>query len=72
MTLGEFQRTFLPLGVKPKRDWMILVKERGTSKTLMNDELGASPIQQRGNVYDREVCTWTINYHTIVVCVEQQ
>lgn len=71
MTFGEFQRTYFSLGSRPKRDRMVKVVEKGTSKTLYNDELGATEFKERNGEYSREVVSWCFdgtNY--IIVCVE--
>ena len=71
MTLGDFQNTFRPLFSRPKKDRFILVKEKGTNKTLMNDELGADTSRERNNEYSREIVTWAFKDNsTIIVCVE--
>lgn len=71
MTLLDFLAAYRPLFSTPKKDRFVLVKERGTSKTLLSGDLAVDWRRYSPEIYNRIVDTWAFKGNdTIIVCVE--
>lgn len=71
MTLRDFLAAYRPAFSTPKKERFVLVKERGTSKTLMNGDLAVDWRRYNPEIYDRIIDTWAFEGNdTIIVCVE--
>ena len=71
MTLCDFLATYQPLYSTPRKDRFVLVREKGTSKTLMTGNLAVDWRRYNPEFYDRIVYTWAFKGNdTIIVCVE--
>lgn len=72
MTLRDFLAAYRPVFSTPKKERFVLVKERGTSKTLMNSDLVVDWRRYNPEIYDRIIVTWAFKGNdTIIICVEQ-